>query len=176
MRMFSSCLLGRLGLGRSGTIPTPVLKSGNNCVKLLDSSLKLTYGVGGQLFRFGQFVHIVERFVFEPLQGIDLVILCLDFLNRERPPAILLGVSGLSFGAAVRVGSITLFELLEVFRRERAVFFRDMRYIGASVIYPGHFGGLTFSEKNDVRLSAGTIRAECAIREAQHCMQLAVLH
>ena len=53
-------------------------------------AFKFRYGIGCEFLRFGQVVHVVKGFVFQPFQSVDLVIVLFDFCDREAMPAIIL--------------------------------------------------------------------------------------
>ena len=59
---------------------------------------------------------------------------------------------------------------------KRTILLGDTGHVGAGVEYPNVFGRVSLLEEDDVRLDALAIRRECAARQAQHGMQVAILH
>ena len=64
---------------------------------------KLRDRVGREFLRLGQFVGILDRFVLEPLEAVELELAFLDLADMEAAPSIFLRVARLTLGAAVGI-------------------------------------------------------------------------
>ncbi len=67
-------------------------------------------------------------------------------------------------------------QIRKMLRCQRTVFLGDSRDIGAGIEDPDVFGGSAFLEEDDIGFYALAVRGECAARQAQDRVQVAVLH
>ena len=61
-------------------------------------------------------------------------------------------------------------------RRKWAIFLGDARHIGPRIENPGRFCRCAFLKENHVRFHALAVRSECAARQPQNGVQIAILH
>jgi hypothetical protein len=124
----------------------------------------------------GNFIGIIEFFIAEPFERVELVVALLYLIQSEATPAAISGVALLTLAAPVGIGAKALLELGEVRRGKRPAPLSDLGDIGPSVVDPDPFGRTAFGEEDDVGLGAFGVRTEGSARAAQHSMKVAIFH